>query len=154
MFTIREKLLEARALMDDYRYAEARAVLRGVDHPTAKQWFEEIRDYRDNIPPEDQHIKRKNDDYWVDDSGQEYEYVVVPQQDYTVAAVVTLVLYFIGYVPGLIVNLLMWDKARQERSATGITPTGMGCLSSLLILFAVVPFIFVCMICPFMMSLF
>lgn len=154
MFTIREKLLEAQSLIDEYRYAEARAVLRGINHPTAEKWLEQIKDYRDNIAPEDQYIKRKNDDYYVMDDDPQYEYVVVTQQDYTTMAIVTLVLYWIGYIPGLVVNLWLWYQAGQDERRTGVAPAGKGCLSSLLIVFGVLPILFLCMICSWSIALF
>jgi hypothetical protein len=154
MFTIRQQLLEAQSLIDDYRYAEARAILRGIDHSTARKWLEEIQDYRDNVPPDQQHIKRKNDDYYVIDDNYDYEYVAVPQQDYTTAAIMTLILYFVGFIPGLVVNLLVLFKARQEEALTGVTPVGMGCLTSLFLFFVILPFFFLCMICPMTMVMF
>lgn len=148
MFEIRERLLTAQSLIDQYRYAEARAILRNLDHPTADKWLERIKDYREGIPPDEQYTKRKNDQYDAfDDPQRPYEYVIVRQQDYTTMAVITLVLYWVGYLPGLLVNLWLWHQANEDQKANGIAPAGKGCLSSLLIIFAVLPLIFFCMIC-------
>jgi hypothetical protein len=157
MFETRETLLNAQSLIEQYRYVEARALLRSLNHPTAEKWLERIKDYRDGLPPEQQNIKRKNDDYYVigdDDDQPQYEYVLVKQQDYTTMAVITLVLYWVGYLPGLLVNIWLWYQANQEEKATGIAPAGKGCLSSLLAVFAILPFLFFCMICTWSTAIF
>src|SRR5258706_15999809 len=38
----REKMLEARQLISEKRYAEARRVLEAIDHPTARQWLQKL----------------------------------------------------------------------------------------------------------------
>lgn len=44
-----EKMIEARDLIKAKRYAEARTILKTVNHPTAHQWLKKI----DEIAPED-----------------------------------------------------------------------------------------------------
>lgn len=44
----KHKMLAARELIKEKRYAEARAILRTVDHPTARQWLAKL----DEIAPE------------------------------------------------------------------------------------------------------
>jgi hypothetical protein len=46
--TPKEKLLKAQALIKDKRYADARRILRAVDHPTAREWLVKL----DRIAPE------------------------------------------------------------------------------------------------------
>lgn len=43
-----EQLIQARELLRQKRYDEARALLRGIDHPTARQWLEKL----ERIAPE------------------------------------------------------------------------------------------------------
>jgi hypothetical protein len=50
-------------------------------------------------------------------------------QSFTGKAVITLVLYFILWVPGLIANILFYKEAREVKRVTGHAPHGMGCLS-------------------------
>src|SRR5829696_3714612 len=38
----RDKMLEARQLITEKRYSEARLILEAVDHPTAKQWLQKL----------------------------------------------------------------------------------------------------------------
>lgn len=55
-------------------------------------------------------------------------------RDYTGKAVLTLFLYCLGYVPGLIANLVWLVLAIGDRDRYGEAP-GLGCLVVLLILF-------------------
>lgn len=70
---------------------------------------------------------------------------------FTGKAVITLVLYFIFWIPGLIANILFYKEAKEVRRVTGHAPQGMGCLSfmfwasvvPLILLFVVIiPFLF------------
>ena len=56
------------------------------------------------------------------------------------AAVLTLVLYFILWIPGLIANILFYREAREVKRVTGRAPAGMGCLSAM-IWGSIIPFI-------------
>lgn len=60
-------------------------------------------------------------------------------RDYTTPAVITLVLYFFFWVPGLIANLAYISSARNEQHRTGESPHGSGCLWSMLWLFVLLP---------------
>lgn len=42
--TVRDKMFEARDLIQAKRYAEARALLNGVDHPKATEWLRKLDD--------------------------------------------------------------------------------------------------------------
>ena len=53
-------------------------------------------------------------------------------RDYTRAATLTLLLYFLGYIPGLVVNLINLASAASAKSHYGSAP-GFGCLVWLLI---------------------
>ncbi len=50
-------------------------------------------------------------------------------RSFTGSAIITLVLYFIFWVPGLIANIIFYREAREVRRVTGRAPAGMGCLS-------------------------
>ncbi len=60
-------------------------------------------------------------------------------RSYTSPAVLTLVLYFVLWIPGLIANLVYYNQAKSDMALTGHEPEGYGCLKSLLIVFIVVP---------------
>ncbi|NJO82015.1 MAG: hypothetical protein HC828_03950 [Blastochloris sp.] len=62
---------------------------------------------------------------------------VQQQESFTGKAVLTLVLYFSIYLPGLITNLVFWLEAHNLRSQTGRTPAGYGCLVAMLVIQAV-----------------
>lgn len=48
MTTVKERMMKARSLIQAMEYEQARAILKTVDHPTAKQWLAKI----DAITPE------------------------------------------------------------------------------------------------------
>ena len=52
-------------------------------------------------------------------------------KSFTGKAVLTLVLYFLLWFPGLIANILFYKEAREVKRVTGYAPQGMGCLSAM-----------------------
>jgi hypothetical protein len=61
------------------------------------------------------------------------QYFVAPPPEYTGKAVIVLILYFLAYIPGLIVNIVFLAEASRTKAQYGSAP-GMGCLVALLIL--------------------
>jgi hypothetical protein len=47
--------------------------------------------------------------------------------------IVTLILYFPFFLPGLVANIYWWNQARNLEAATGIAPRGKGCLTIMLV---------------------
>lgn len=64
-------------------------------------------------------------------------------RSYMTPAVITLVLYFVLWLPGLIANIAYLSAANADRSVSGIEPQGRGCLVALLVVFIGLP-IFAC----------
>lgn len=60
-------------------------------------------------------------------------------RSYTNSAVLTLVLYFVLWIPGLIANLVYYNQAKSDMALTGHQPEGMGCLQAMLIVFIALP---------------
>lgn len=58
---------------------------------------------------------------------------VAATRDYTTPAVITLILYFICWLPGVIANVIYYLQARQDEALVGREPQGKGCLLALLI---------------------
>jgi len=56
-------------------------------------------------------------------------------------SVLTMILYFVFWLPGLIVNLLALVSASGERSRTGQAPDNTGCLWMLLVFFGAGPIV-------------
>jgi hypothetical protein len=52
---------------------------------------------------------------------------------FTGRAVIAFLLYFLGYIPGLIFNIMFLHEATNVQKETGRTPEGMGCLWATLI---------------------
>ncbi len=61
------------------------------------------------------------------------------QKNYTTNAVWTALLYFVFWVPGLLVNCFYLYDAYQTKQVIGRTPQGTSCLWTALILFAGLP---------------
>jgi uncharacterized membrane protein YqaE (UPF0057 family) len=59
--------------------------------------------------------------------------VYFQNQSFTNKAVIAFLLYWLGYVPGLIFNIMYLVEARRVESETGRTPSGYGCLWATLI---------------------
>jgi hypothetical protein len=60
-------------------------------------------------------------------------------KSYTTPAVITLVLYCVLWIPGLIANIVYLVEANKTREITGTNPDGYGCLWALLITICIVP---------------
>ena len=59
-------------------------------------------------------------------------------RDYTRAATLTLILYFLGYLPGLVVNIINLLSAVSTKNSYGHAP-GLGCLAWLLVVCGIGP---------------
>lgn len=55
-------------------------------------------------------------------------------QSFTGKAILTFILYFFLWVPGLIANILFLKEANSIRDQTGVSPAGRGLLLFMLIL--------------------
>lgn len=63
-------------------------------------------------------------------------------RSYVGAAVLTWILYYIGfYIVGLIVNICYLASAARIKRATGVSPSGKGCLTALLIVHFWIPLV-------------
>lgn len=62
-------------------------------------------------------------------------------RDYTTPAVITLILYFILWLPGVVANIVYYLQARNDEALTGSPPRGKGCLVALLIVNLGIPLV-------------
>ncbi len=65
-------------------------------------------------------------------------------RSYLTPAIITMVLYLLIWLPGLVANIIYWQAASRDQRLSGRAPEGKGCLLALFIVFAVVPLILVC----------
>lgn len=72
--------------------------------------------------------------------------VYFQNQSFTNKAVIAFLLYWVGYVPGLIFNIMYLMEARRVEGETGRTPSGYGCLWATLI-GSLVPAALLLMVC-------
>lgn len=67
-------------------------------------------------------------------------------KSYITAAVLTLILYFLLWIPGLIANIMYLTEARRMQGIAGQSLPGVGCLWILLLLNVVLPLVLVCLV--------
>jgi hypothetical protein len=64
-------------------------------------------------------------------------------KNYTLHAIIALVLYWFMWVPGLVVNIMFLNQANRERDTLGKDPQGKGCLVALLWVFGILPVVII-----------
>ncbi len=72
-------------------------------------------------------------------------------RSFTTPAVITLVLYFVLWVPGFIANIVYLVEANKVQKLTGEEPEGKGCLLAMLVLFSLL-FLFACVVWLFVIG--
>lgn len=88
---------------------------------------ENERSYYDD--PQGQHYRPPHQHIDIDYERQRAASV----RDYTTPAVITLILYFVCWLPGVIANIIYYLQARNDEALVGREPQGKGCLLWLLI---------------------
>jgi hypothetical protein len=68
------------------------------------------------------------------------------QKSFTTPAIITLVLYFVLWLPGLIANIVYLNEANNVQRLSGRAPEGKGCLIAMLIVFVGLPVVGFCLI--------
>lgn len=63
----------------------------------------------------------------------DYRLMGAYNRSFTTPAVITLVLYFVLWIPGLIANIFYLIEANKVERLTGETPEGKGCLLAMLV---------------------
>lgn len=71
--------------------------------------------------------------------------VSAEQRSFTTPAVITLVLYLVLWLPGLIANIVYLNEANNVERMAGRAPEGKGCLIAMLIVFVGLPVIGICL---------
>ncbi len=72
-------------------------------------------------------------------SPTEYARQAAAARSYTTPAIITLALYFLFWIPGVIANIVYLNAARQDKQQSGLDPQGRGCLIALAIVFVGLP---------------
>lgn len=65
-------------------------------------------------------------------------------RSYVTPAVITMVLYLVLWLPGLIANIVYWQSASRDQRLSGHAPEGKGCLLALFIVFGALPLVLAC----------
>lgn len=68
------------------------------------------------------------------------------QKSFTTPAIITLVLYFVFWIPGLIANIVYLNEANNVQRVSGRAPEGKGCLIAMLVVFVVLPVLLLCLL--------
>jgi pSer/pThr/pTyr-binding forkhead associated (FHA) protein len=71
--------------------------------------------------------------------GTEVAVALAMQKTYGGKAFWVWVLYWFFFIPGAIMNIVYWNEAKRVRQITGTNPSGMGCLTFLLVTHLVIP---------------
>lgn len=66
------------------------------------------------------------------------------QKSFTTPAIITLVLYFVFWLPGLIANIVYLNEANTVQRISGRAPEGKGCLIAMLVVFVGLPVALFC----------
>lgn len=69
----------------------------------------------------------------------EYQRMAAAGRSYMTPAIITLVLYWLLWIPGFIANLIYLNAANEDRHTSGVEPQGRGCLIALLVVFVALP---------------
>jgi hypothetical protein len=69
----------------------------------------------------------------------EYARQSAAMRSYTTPAIVTLALYCLFWIPGLIANIVYLVAANDDRRKSGVAPQGRGCLIALLLIVGGLP---------------
>jgi hypothetical protein len=124
----RDKMEQAKQLIQQKRYDEARTILRTVDHDKAYEWLDKLNEVD---PP------KRN----TTTDAQVTTAAVVQSKSYTSSAVVVLILYFVFWVPGVIANAMFLHDAKRAEKDLGSKLPGVGMLKVLQVLFLVIPIV-------------
>jgi hypothetical protein len=79
-----------------------------------------------------------------ENSRQQEQQESSPSENYVRPAILALVLYFVLWAPGFLVNAVYLSRALGEERRTGKAPEGKGCLIAVLVAGLVVPVLGVC----------
>lgn len=78
----------------------------------------------------------------INQQPQDIAKVIASQKSYVSAAVITFILYWLFWIPGIIFNIMYINDANKTKRLSGQNPSGMGCLYVLLVLGLIPLFIF------------
>jgi hypothetical protein len=65
-------------------------------------------------------------------------------RSYLTPAIITMVLYLVLWLPGLIANIIYWQSASRDQRLSGHSPEGKGCLLALFVVFGALPLLLAC----------
>ena len=122
----REKMEYAKVLIEQKRYDEARDILRTVDHNMALDWMDKLDEIDPpkpkvmstpqltyQSPPVNYQVAQPVNDIYSLEVQQAY------LKNYTNSAVIVLILYFVLWFPGVIVNAMYLAEASRNEKLAG-----------------------------------
>lgn len=124
------KMEIARELIKEKNYTAAREILKTVDHPTAREWIERI----DQMDPFGVPSTRSA-------PSADPAVAAAITKDYTNAAVIVLILYFVLWLPGLIANQIYLNQAKQMEALAGQELPGVRALRIEKLILATIPLV-------------
>jgi hypothetical protein len=133
------RMKQAHGLIKRKRYQEARDMLKGIEHPTARKW----RDKLDGIllQADDPFAEVEGVDWdarWEKEKRNHSEgrysqtqVEMAQMQSFTTKAIVVLILYFVLFIPGFIANWLWHGEGKRAERIAGHALPGVGMLGCL-----------------------
>ena len=70
---------------------------------------------------------------------QDTAWAIAATRTYDSKALVTLLLYLLAWLPGVVANILFLSCAKRDEQMSGVSPSGKGCLVAMLWVFVIVP---------------
>lgn len=127
------KMVAARELIKEQRYNEARALLSGVQHPKAYEWLAQLNRIAPAMPtPQPPPVPRE---YPVPFQS----YSAAPPQSFTTKLVLTVLLLFVGVVPGLIALVIFSREAKEAQAYSAVKlPGAQGLITLNRFIFAII----------------
>lgn len=148
-----DPLRNAKALIDQRRYTEARQMLENVPGEKAEQWrrklderigVQPVRAMYTEMPPlqreipmpppvprsaamSPQEVEYRNRLLSVNDMSR----AQAQTKSYTGALVLVIILYFIFVIPGIIANVLFYNDGRRMEEIAGMSLPGVDALGAL-----------------------
>lgn len=126
----RAKFEAARELIQEKCYDEARAILLTIDHPKADDWLTKLDEIAPPAPQPQMRVPLKPplSPHYAAQPSLQPTAQPLHAPSFTGKAVLTFVLYWFAFLPGLIANNMFYAEARRAEDAVGYALPGVGAL--------------------------
>lgn len=106
------KFEAARELISEKQYDQARAILKTIDHPTAREWEAKLNNISEPLPAGVTAADR----------------AAARMKSYTPHVVAVIILYLVLFIPGLIANVIFHNEGLRMEAIAGQPLPGVAAL--------------------------